>query len=212
MKRVRPVNPSLPTAAREEIDLRSRSRDSRRDPQATAKISREELEEVLKRSNSGMRAAVRPETAGEPRTQSGERVAVRPDGTEKVSSDRPTARPAAIEVGDTHDSQSDALADEMYRAVQARSSAMPVSAPARDLAPTVMQPPFAHVEPASPPAAIAATIPETPEPEHLAVHEDDPVAIRVRRTRIAVALVVATSILAVVAWFAGRYVGVLLQH
>lgn len=49
MKRVRPVNPVLPNIAREEVDLRSRSRDSRRDPGATAKISREELEQALKR-------------------------------------------------------------------------------------------------------------------------------------------------------------------
>jgi hypothetical protein len=215
MKRVRPVNPGLPNIAREEVDLRARSRDSRRDPGATAKISREELEAALTRSNSGMRAAVRPEDIQHARTQSGERVAVRPEQhDEKVSSDRPTARPAAIEVGASHESESDRLADQMYRAVQARGPAEP--APVRDLAPTVMQAPFAHVvpPPAMPvsdtiPDAIADTIPEG----DFALHdEDDPAALRARRIRTIASLVMLTTVLAAIAWYAGRHVGVLLLH
>lgn len=216
MKRVSPVNPVLPAIAREEIDLRSSSRDSRRDPGATAKISREELEEVLSRSKSGLHEAVRPADPS-PRTQSGERVAVRPARgeeevaaeaaplAEKVPSDRPTTRPAAIEVGDTHESESDRIADEMYRAVtESRSNpSLPIARPAGDISTTVAQAPFDFVEPSSAPAIEISRGSDDDLVQSAHAH-----ASRVRRSRIIAALVVATAALAVVAWFAGRWAAV----
>lgn len=213
MKRVSPANPVLPAVAREEIELRSSSRDSRRDPGATAKISREELEEVLSRSKSGLHEAVRPADPN-PRTQSGERVAVRPfrgeeavgaQEAEKVPSDRPTTRPAAIEVGDTHESESDRIADEMYRAVtESRSNpSLPIARPAGDISTTVAQAPFDFVEPSSAPAIEISRGSDDDLVQSAHAH-----ASRVRRSRIIAALVVATATLAIVAWFAGRWAAV----
>lgn len=210
MKRVSPVNPVLPAVAREEIELRSSSRDSRRDPGATAKISREELEAVLHRSKSGLHEATRPDDT-HARTQSGERVAVRParkeDGeqaTEKVASDRPTARPAAIEVGPTLESESDRIADEMYRAVtESRSNpSLPIARPASDVTATVAQAPFDFVDPSAPPIAV----PQDSDEDF--VRSAEAHAVRVRRSRIIASLVVATAALAVVAWFIGRWAAV----
>lgn len=210
MKRVSPVNPVLPTVAREEIELRSSSRDARRDPGATAKISREELEEVLHRSKSGLHEAARPDDV-HARTQSGERVAVRParkeDGeqaTEKVASDRPTARPAAIEVGPTLESESERIADEMYRAVtESRSNpSLPSARPASDLTATVAQAPFDFVDPSATPIAISR------DSEVGLVRSAEAHALRVRRSRTIAALLLATAALAVVAWFIGRWAAV----
>jgi len=216
MKRVSPVNPVLPAVAREEVELRSSARDSRRDPGATAKISREELEEVLSRSKSGLHEAVRPADPN-PRTQSGERVAVRPrredeavetPEAEKVPSDRPTTRPAAIEVGDTHESESDRIADEMYRAVtESRSNpSLPIARPAAATT-TVAQAPFDFVDPTSAPGIEIARGSDDDLVRSAEAH-----ALRVRRSRIIAILVVATASLAVVAWFAGRWAAVYFHH
>ena len=84
------------------VEIASKRSDPRADPQATQRISREELEEALRRTKSGMRAAVRssPEVdrgslAG-PRDDEGPEIAVVPvDGVE-VAAVAPASLPPPV--------------------------------------------------------------------------------------------------------------------
>ncbi len=213
MKRVRPIDPSKHAVAhREEVVERSSAEDARRDPGATAKISREVLREALGRVGSGTHAAVcpvepLPETSGPsgpPRTISGERVAVRPEPVDPAPVDeRPTARPpgsATIEMG-ADEASSNRLADEMLRAVEQARRSGPIQ--------TAAAVAVHDVAPSAPPLSVDAVTVDALTPEVAAARAE--LDRRLRNTRIAVAVIVGTIILAGLSWYAGRVVGALLH-
>lgn len=82
------------------VEVAATRHDSRADPQATQKISREQLEEALKRTKSGTRAAVRsePDLDGEgyagPRDDSPQVTIVRIDSIELETIDPSSLPPA----------------------------------------------------------------------------------------------------------------------
>ncbi|MBS2015409.1 MAG: hypothetical protein JST00_21150 [Deltaproteobacteria bacterium] len=176
MSRTRPGTPGLPSIAREEIELRSTTRDARLDPGATAKISLEQLEEVLARSSNGLQDATHAATT-ETRTESGERVAVRP-----TYDDRST--PRSLPIVEAADAPS---LPEVAEAAAPVTRA-PVSYPAP---PPLEEPAPRGVEASSPKPSFDLEIDEDFRP-------------RSRRTKVLVVLAIVTCILAVGAWFAGR--------
>lgn len=169
------------TPMKEVVDLRSRSADPRVDPQATTRISREELDAVLRRASG-----TRPATNAEVRRQS---------GAIEVPSTRPAPRDPRAE-------RDDSFSDDAVFGPREDRDPASWSAPSSAAA-TVEGTEISHARFVMPPQAPP---PETPRESGTAIMSKPRARLRLpRRTLQLVALFAAViTIASLVGFLAGR--------